>query len=39
MTKEIVDIINETVAKKIPKYVRPAEGKLGSKQLKVTKYT
>ncbi|CAG8655587.1 592_t:CDS:10 [Funneliformis caledonium] len=36
MTKEL-DIIDKTVAKKIPKYVRPTEGKLGSKQFKKIK--
>ncbi|RIA99013.1 WD40-repeat-containing domain protein [Glomus cerebriforme] len=37
MTEEEVNIIDKDTAKKIPKYVRPAEGKLGSKQLKKIK--
>jgi hypothetical protein len=40
MTKEEeVNTIDKTLAKKIPKYVRLSEGKLGSKQLKVTTKT
>ena len=35
MSKEVVEI-DQNIVKKVPKYVRPAEGKLSSKQLKVT---
>jgi hypothetical protein len=35
MTEEEASIIDHTIAKKVSKYVRPAEGKLSSRQLKV----